>query len=215
MNTPPSPPPSSPVQYAPRAAPGPSGLAITGFVFGVLGLVGVCFMPAVVLSLVGLVLSLIAVRQPPRGLAIAGIVLGAIGSAWVLLFFVIFVLLAGVATVGAVVQGPPGTVEVAARPLAAAIETWQDDRGTDPATVVELISAGVLTEPPTDGFGSPLRFVRSADGQRFEIRSAGPDLEPGTADDGRLGSVPTLAGRATSGGRGPIIELPDPDGGGP
>jgi len=83
--------PEQPAAVPPPPAaeqPGPPGLAIAGFVCGVVGLVlsaiVVCFFIGGPVAIVGVVLSAIGFRQAnergaKRGLAIAGLVCGIIG----------------------------------------------------------------------------------------------------------------------------------------
>ena len=75
-------PPWSAQQYAvpAPAARGGSGLAITGFVLGIVSLIA-WLLPIIGLpvAIIGLVLSFLGTRGSSRGLAIAGIVVGAIG----------------------------------------------------------------------------------------------------------------------------------------
>jgi FtsH-binding integral membrane protein len=80
---PPSPPPPPAVPPAaglPERKPGPPGLAIAGFVVGVVGLL-ICWLPiaGLIVGLVGLALSFVGQRQAqekdaPAGLATAGII---------------------------------------------------------------------------------------------------------------------------------------------
>ena len=68
-----------------QAPPPSNGLGVAGFVLSLLGFLGTCGL----LSPIGLILSLIALRKQPRGLAIAGVIIGAVGSLWFLVALLI------------------------------------------------------------------------------------------------------------------------------
>ena len=92
-------------QYEQQKPPS-NGLGVAGFVISLLGLVGTCGL----LSPIGLILSLIALRKEPRGLAIAGSIIGFIGSIWifiaVLVFGVMMFAAAGLAAAGIALTVP-------------------------------------------------------------------------------------------------------------
>lgn len=72
---------------------GENSLGTAGFICSLLGLIISCG----ILSPVGLVMSLIALKKQPRGLATAGVVLGIIGSLWLIaaLVFGLFAVILG------------------------------------------------------------------------------------------------------------------------
>jgi len=85
--------------WAPAAVPqyGTNGLAIAGFVLGLLGFTGITAILGIVLGSIGLS-RIRGTGQGGKGLAIAGIVLG---SCWLALFVILFV-------IGAVVGATSG-----------------------------------------------------------------------------------------------------------
>ncbi len=215
MSQSPSPPPVSGNTVVHVAAPPTNGLGIAGFVCAMVGIFGLCFPMLGFVAFVGLILSLIALRRPPRGLAIAGTIVGFIGSLY--LFIAIFVVglifaAAGTAAVGgAVVLGDAAEEQNAIRSVEQAIRTFRDTRGVAPDSMEALITAGLVTEVPTDRDEAPLYLVPTAEG--VQIWSEGPDQLRSTADDRRLGTAsPTApAGAASAPATGAAESAPDSD----
>lgn len=75
--------------------PNENGLGLASFIVSILGLVS-----AGILSPVGAVMGLIAIRREPRGFAIAGLVIGLVGSIWICLVSALFLAFFGVMGVG-------------------------------------------------------------------------------------------------------------------
>ena len=75
--------------------PDENGLGLASFIVSILGLVS-----AGILSPVGAVMGLIAIRREPRGFAIAGLVIGLVGSIWICLVSALFLAFFGVMGVG-------------------------------------------------------------------------------------------------------------------
>jgi hypothetical protein len=71
-----------------QAAAGHNGMAIAGFVLGLLGFAGITAILGIVFGSVALA-TIRRTAQPGKGLAIAGIVLG---SCWLALFIILFVI---------------------------------------------------------------------------------------------------------------------------
>lgn len=75
--------------------PDENGLGLASFIVSILGLVS-----AGILSPVGAVMGLIAIRREPRGFAIAGLIIGLVGSIWICLVSALFLAFFGVMGVG-------------------------------------------------------------------------------------------------------------------
>jgi len=166
-----------------------NGLGIAGFV---ISLVGLC--SGGLLSPVGLIVSLVALKNQPRGLAIAGVVIGALGSCGVILslllipFVVIGVLVAAGATaaavtIAAVIGGPQLEAQVEMGIIAGMVEQYNDKQGHMPATLDDALSA---LKPDsglrTDSWDHPYILEYDADGS-YKLRSMGADGQDGTDDD--------------------------------
>lgn len=147
-----------------------NALGITGFVVSLLGVLFTCGL----LAPVGLLLSVAGLFRRPRGLATAGVVIGLLGTLW---------LAAGGLAVGAGVAGASQaaksrrTVRVIAE-AAAAVENHRYAAGELP----DNPRGQVLIVDFTDAYGNALHYQR-LDGNRFEVRSAGPDELYHTTDD--------------------------------
>jgi hypothetical protein len=151
--------------YPPPPAPPPlqsqtNGLGIAGFVISLVGIFTCVLCP------VGLILSLVALKRQPRGLAIAGAVIGAVGT-----------LALGAIIIGLLAN--PGYVEtlVAIGEGHTVIEKHRTESGSLPGNE----DGNRLIEHLEDGWGNPLSY--ELDGERYVVRSAGPDGEFGTSDD--------------------------------
>ncbi|HEX2836759.1 MAG TPA: type II secretion system protein GspG [Phycisphaerales bacterium] len=156
---------------------GSNGLGIAGFIMSLLGLLTsccMCFVPWLgLLSVVGLVLSFIAVFRKPRGLAITGIILGAIG----VIILLLALLVHGMAnSVGGVMQFGKalGTGQ--------AIADYRNANGSYPADLT-AIHGQFPQEATLDKWGNAFVYEVSADGTKFTIRSMGEDGVDRTADD--------------------------------
>jgi hypothetical protein len=166
-------------QPYPPAKPGPAAqentLGLVGFVLSLLGL----FM--CVAAPIGLILSLVGLRQEPKTLAVAGTVVGGIMT----LFYGILALLYG-AMILTMIAACIGLL-VAAQPVAQThfslnearqqIENLKWPDGTYPG---EAEGNGILAGK-TDYWKTPLRY--EPQGKSFIIRSAGPDKQFNTRDD--------------------------------
>lgn len=164
---------------------GSNGLGIAGFVVSLVGLLLMCTGWGWPLSIVGTVLSAVAMKKRPRGLAIAGLVLGLIGCVWVV---VALVLLGGVMALGlfgglAAVSAAQQQIEQsnAAMVVSAAVR-YQADKGIPPTDIGVLIRGNYLASSPLDVHGNVLYLKTGPDG-KFEVWSAGPDEVNGTGDD--------------------------------
>lgn len=137
----------------------------------VLGIVG--FILSFCLSPIGLLVSLFALMKPPRGFAIAGVVVGLIGTALWGLFG--FGLVAGWSYIKAAFEGVQDYSK-----LNEAIVLYHRDNGSYPVSL-DVLNLG--TDVTTDPWGTPYRIVVAADGNSWQIISAGIDTTFETADD--------------------------------
>ena len=161
-------------------------IGLVGFVLSLVGLIGCCFQPAALVSLAGLILSIIGLSRRPRGLAIAGTILGIIGLAGVLIIF----LMVGVAIVAfvplmiaiAALAGPEIETAVEQAILEQAVARYVDETGSIP---VDLSQIPDLEEKlRTDPWGTLYRLdVIDPGTEDFLIRSAGEDKVFDTEDD--------------------------------
>jgi hypothetical protein len=149
---------------------GTNGLGVAGFV---IALIGPC--TAGLLSPLGLLLSLIALRKPPRGFAVAGAILGVLGSLLLVLTVWLGSLLFPLFMKGVELGKDYDTISSAVSSYAAA------NNGAMPP---DLASAGVPVGAQVDPWGTPYRFEVSADGASWKIVTAAMDGVFGTADDG-------------------------------
>ena len=158
MESYPPPPPAPPLRSQ------TNGLGIAGFVVSLVGIFTCVLCP------VGLILSLIALKNQPKGFAIAGTVIGGLGTLLLGGFIVMIVstpqALDGIKTGITIAQAH------------AAIE---ESRGEDGALPSDE-EGNQLIEEFEDAWGNPLRYELQGE-DRYIIRSAGPDGEFGTADD--------------------------------
>jgi hypothetical protein len=157
-----------------------NGLGLAGFIVSLLGFVGTCGL----LSPIGLIMSLIALRKQPKGFAIAGVVLGALGVLWFFLaiFFFGAVILAmlGLGLMAAVLMATTQIGENAFT-LYGDIEAYYEANGNAPTALTVM---GTYTpDQLTDNWGVPIRYEVSADGQEIWLRSDGEDMTQGTGDD--------------------------------
>lgn len=161
-------------------------IGLVGFVLSLVGLIGCCFQPAALVSLAGLILSIIGLSSRPRGLAIAGTILGIIGLAGVLIIF----LMVGVAIVAfvplaiavAALAGPEIETAVEQSIFDQAVARYVDETGALP---VDLSQIPDLSEKlRTDPWGTLYRLdVIDVATEDFLIRSAGEDRVFDTEDD--------------------------------
>lgn len=156
-----------PVSHVPSNAPATNGLGIAGFVVSIFGL-----LTCGCLSIVGIILSAIALRRPPRGLALAGLIIGIIGILLLVVIAVALVAFGGMVILPAMNDGYTVRADVQAYKAAhngAMPQSWTD---------LPNLSSGM-----DDKWGHPYRFVPLADGKSVQLESNGPDGIAGTADD--------------------------------
>jgi general secretion pathway protein G len=174
-------------------------LGVAGFICSLCGVIGFVVPPGgMLLSLVGFVLSLIALGTSPRGFAIAGVILGFIGMGCVtgaVMMGGVMALLAliGIGVgVGAVAMEAQAQVQAAQNDLRVmdqAIAMHYQNHDSYPtnlgALVPEYLSGtfapgrSMLSDP----WGKPYVYEVDEDGRGFMVKSSGPDMNLGTPDD--------------------------------
>ena len=165
-------------------APPPSnGLGVAGFVLSLLGFLGTCGL----LSPIGFILSLVALRKEPKGLAIAGVIIGAIGSLWFLFALVIFgfMLMGLLAIAGAGVAMTLPNIQTAGNMLQ--MHTEINDYHSTLGKLPESVDAITTLKPDLklDAWNNNIRYDITGT-NTYELRSAGPDGAWDTADDIKL-----------------------------
>lgn len=169
-------------QNLPNAhTPPPSnGLGVAGFVLSLLGFIGTCGL----LSPIGLLLSLIALRKQPRGLAIAGTIIGAVGSIWMLFALLVFgVMIMGLlAVAGAGVAMTLPNIQTAGNMLEmrTEINEYHATLGSLPESVDTITT--LKPDLKLDAWNNSIRYEITGP-NRYELSSAGPDGTWDTADD--------------------------------
>ena len=157
----------APLPYPPRQPT--NTLAVIGFVLSILG-----FLTGLVLCPIGFILCFFAMFKRPRGLAVVGMFIGFIGTA--ILAAILFVF--GFVIFTCFTLGTPGfRTVVAVAEARQAINNYVIAHGTLPND----LEGQLAISSETDGWGHILKYTR--EGQRFEIRSAGPDGFFNTGDD--------------------------------
>ena len=166
-----------------------NGLGLAGFI---VSLVGLC--SGGVLSPIGLILSLIALKNTPRGFAIAGVVIGAIGSCGILLAIILVPValgmvlaaagLAGLAAALASAAGPELETQLETAFVSINAEEYHGTKGVYPATLGEATSKLDPNSPLLkDHWGNAYEYEVAPDGSKFWLFSSGPDGLAGTSDD--------------------------------
>lgn len=181
-------PPSQPI---PPSQPGPlprppggNGLGIAGFVTSLVGLLLLCTGWGWLLSIVGTILSAVAMRKRPRGLAIAGLVIGLVGCVWILIALVVLggVMAIGLGGLAAVGVAQQRVEQHNAALVVAAAQAYQKDKGAAPPDVDALLKGQYLTTTPLDALGHELYLKAGPDG-KIGVWSPGADKVNGTSDD--------------------------------
>lgn len=154
---------------------------------GVIGLtlsiIGVCLCGLWLLTIPGLIVSLVGLRKEPRAAAIVGTVLGAIG----LLEFLIIGPLLIALLLPALSKAREDAREQMTRNKIQQVHTrstaYQVDNGRYPKSFDELTKGEYISSDETkDSWDNPMQF-EGGDDIRPEITSAGPDGVFDTEDD--------------------------------
>lgn len=158
----------------PKQASSRNGLGIAGFV---LSLVGLLCCSGVILSPLGLTLSLIALSRPPRGFAVTGVILGTLGVLAGLFMY------AALAVQAKTYGGWSNMAEVWMDTIefAEAIENYNTRTSSVPTSIDEL--KGLTTDARTDPWGRPYRLSFDQQGTPVFVVSDGPDGIADTPDD--------------------------------
>jgi hypothetical protein len=163
---------SPPLPFVKPVAPS-NTLGIVGLVVSLVGL----FLTCGLLSLPGLILSLIALRKAPRGPALIGVGVGVVGTVVAIVFGLAFVTtLLGMQAVGGIVAKTVQTTQLL-KDSRVIIERARTTSGSVP-TVEE---GSALLGAQRDGWGTPLVYELDATG--YIVRSAGMDQVLSTPDD--------------------------------
>jgi hypothetical protein len=166
--------------YTPRSAEQTNGLGLAGFIVSLVGLIS-CGL----ISPIGLIMSLFALKREPKSFAIAGVVLGALGSCGILLTLLFLpVLFVGMAAAVAGAVGNPALgTEIKLSIVEAMVEEHENETGSLPTALTDIRSLGSGSGLLNDGWKNPVHFELTPDGRSFIHFSAGPDGLPGTPDD--------------------------------
>ncbi|HED53909.1 MAG TPA: hypothetical protein ENJ00_06875 [Phycisphaerales bacterium] len=176
-----SPQPPQPASIQAAVVQPTNTLGIVGFILSLLGFVGTCGL----LSPIGLILSIIALRREPKGFAIAGLILGILGTivfALAMLIFGVFALaFVGLLAAGITLSVPNLTTYSEIIQIEAAVEQYaKNNGGALPDSLTTAI--GSNTELATDYWDQPYVY-ESLDSGQFRITSLGADGIAGTEDD--------------------------------
>ncbi len=160
-----------------------NNLGIAGFILSVVGL-ATCGL----LSPVGLIMSLFALRREPKGFAIAGTIIGAVGScgtifALVVAFTKVMIVLAalGLGGLAIAIGGANIETQVEMAEIGKEVEIYKQRTGQYPASLdlLPIVDSNALT----DAWGNTYSYRLSDDGLTYELVSFGPDKTEATADD--------------------------------
>jgi len=166
-------------QYQQQKPPS-NGLGVAGFVISLLGLLGTCGL----LSPIGLILSLFALRKEPRGLAIAGSIIGFIGSIWILLFVIFFGIMivagAGLAAAGIALTVPNIQTYATMTLLQEEIGDYYSTLDALPESIDGI--SGQNPELADDAWGNAIVY-EIVDDDSYRLVSLGMDGARGTDDD--------------------------------
>lgn len=168
-----------------------NGLGTAGFVTSLVGLFFCCGL----LSPIGLLLSVVALIQPPRGMAFAGTLLGAIGSWWLFAFGLGFLAMVGLPVGKAAMDAQekarsPNVVVAPAEPdplpSEAAAATTTDPRREDsapasspapgeappqPTVVVPPVEVPAAEEPAPAPAPNPKRRTWTSSAGQFSVEA--------------------------------------------
>lgn len=153
-------------------------MGVTGFVLSLVGLV-TCGL----LAPLGVLFSAIGMRKKPKGLAIAGLVIGLVGLCGWGSIYVVFG--AFIKAIGGFAS-PEGETQFELKIYAGLLDAQKQRQGSYPKSLNQIPSLQQLPFKiidTTDGWGTPYRYTVAPDGASFELVSAGPDQQFGTADD--------------------------------
>jgi hypothetical protein len=162
-----------------------NGLGVAGFILSLLGL-----FTAGTLSLIGVILSLVALGRQPRGFAIAGIVIGLLGlCGWFVAIVLLGVGAAILAVLGISMLADAEKFEISKDMLtmAVAVKRYEKESRYLPADLSVLdLPLAVRTDP----WGQAYRYhFDDSLPAKFDIVSTGEDTRLGTPDDVRFSKL--------------------------
>lgn len=158
-----------------------NGLGTAGFVVSVAALV----LSFGLLSPIGLLMSLIALKRAPRGLAFAGVVIGLVGSWWLILIGVLLLGALGVGAAAVAEHAGEAARENALERGRALLETTSahvEARELREDRLLAFHEIRSMLGDVEDPWGSALRLELD-EGRARLLRSAGADERFGTSDD--------------------------------
>ena len=161
----------------------PTGSNWCGVIGLVLSIVGVCMCGLWLLTIPGLILSIIGLRKEPRTAATVGTIFGGIG---IIEFILLAPLMLGIflpALVSARDSAQERITTYRIHAVQTASETFKADNGEYPTSMDQLEEAKLL--PPKeakDSWDNGLKLVGGGETKPV-ITSSGPDGEFGTEDD--------------------------------
>jgi hypothetical protein len=187
--------PQAPQYYQP---PQENTLGLVGFIASIIGLFFCIAAP------IGLIISLLGLRQQPKGFAIAGSIIGGITT----LFY-----LAIVALYGAVIAACIG-VGVAAQPMMQTAIKLDEARhaienGKTDGVYPSQAEGGRIIAGKADYWETPLRYEPTDGG--YVIRSAGPDKQFNTSDDMTVDDFGSTSGMPDFDEPGIPFEMEEPE----
>jgi len=158
--------------------PAPSnGLGMTGFIISLVGAV----VTAGLLCPVGLLFSLIGLRQQPRGFAIAGTIIGLVGSIMGVAFILMLVNAINTGFSMFSMFGPQMTTSSTMWSATTDIENHYYNNAN---TLPDESTGNAIVNSYVDAWNTPIKYKPTPNSTTdYELVSAGPDQQFGNADD--------------------------------
>jgi uncharacterized membrane protein len=151
-------------------------LGIVGFVLSLGGLLLCCVPPVSLISVLGLIISFIALFRSPRGFAIAGVLLGVLGSVLAIIALIVTLVFSAVGWGIGGIQQLNNVMKVQQ-----SVEQYRAaNNGAWPTEIAQL---GLPPEVLSDRWGTPYRFEFDPATGAYELLSAGEDRQFDTTDD--------------------------------
>jgi type II secretory pathway pseudopilin PulG len=163
-------------------------IGLVGFILVMIGVVGFCFGPALLLGVAGTILCAIGVRKQPRSLALAGLIVGIIETLVFVVVVVILGLIIGGGLFGAKLLANVATTINNGAHAHNAVEHYRAMNGVLPDKLEDCSEIGSYG---VDGWGHPFRYTPDVTAGTFKLTSDGADGKPGTGDDVDVSSSTT------------------------
>ena len=163
--------PASDQQKMPIPAVETNGLGTAGFVVSLIGL-ALCGIP----SIIGLLISAMALGKKPKGLATAGVVIGLVG--------LLELVAVGIAAFSVYRVAQTASESISAFGTEAQTHILSEQIGKkwlETGEVPTQAEGDAILDESTDLYGQPL--IYETDGVSFSVRSCGPDGMVNTDDD--------------------------------